>query len=146
MVWNIVLLINKNIRYTCTEMFNLCVYKFLLLQRYVKDLTWGKLTITSSVHAVVNTIFWLLLVYWCQTRFPYQMLFVSLESNTAEVTCGAGTASYPSGVPEFTPVFSGVLVARSLVFCLMLCRSYSLVIVLSVLRFLASDYSRHGYC
>ena len=34
---------------------------------------------------------------------------------------GAGTA-YPSGEPEFIPVFSGVCVTRSLVFCVMFCR------------------------
>jgi hypothetical protein len=28
----------------------------------------------------------------------------------------------PSGAPEFTPNFSGVRVARSLVFCVMFCR------------------------
>jgi hypothetical protein len=48
----------------------------------------------------------------------------------------------------FTPVFSGVGVARSLVFCVMFCRSllvrvsyfFLLAIVLYVLRFTASDY------
>ena len=30
-------------------------------------------------------------------------------------TCGAGTA-YPSGAHEFTPVFSGVRISRSLIF------------------------------
>ena len=44
------------------------------------------------------------------------------KSNTMGATCGAGTA-YPSGAPEFTPVFSGVRVVQSLVFCEMLCRS-----------------------
>jgi len=42
------------------------------------------------------------------------------------------------------PVFSGVRVARSLVFCAMFCRSlfvlFHLSIVLSVLRFTASEY------
>ena len=42
--------------------------------------------------------------YWCPTRFPYQMMFVSYSSNTTGVTCGAGTAN-PYGVPEFTPGF-----------------------------------------
>ena len=38
-------------------------------------------------------------------------------------------------------VFGGVRVARSLVFCVMFCRSFLLVIVLSILlRFTASDY------
>ena len=37
-------------------------------------------------------------------------------------TSGAGTA-YPSGAPEFTPIFSGVCVTRSLVLMCMFCRS-----------------------
>jgi len=42
-------------------------------------------------------------------------------------TCGAGTA-YPSGAPEFTPGFSGVFVARSLVFCEMFYRSFFVLV------------------
>ena len=38
-------------------------------------------------------------------------------------TCGAGT-SFPSEAPQFTPVFSGVYVARSKVFCVMFCRLF----------------------
>jgi hypothetical protein len=38
------------------------------------------------------------------------------------VTSGAGTA-YPSRAPEFTPIFSEVQVAPSLVFCEDFCRS-----------------------
>ena len=41
--------------------------------------------------------------------------------NTAGATCGAGTV-YPFGALEFTPVFSVVRVARSLVFYVILCR------------------------
>jgi len=37
------------------------------------------------------------------------------KSNTTGATCGVGTA-YPSGAPELIPGFSGVRVARSLVF------------------------------
>ena len=58
-------------------------------------------------------------------------------------TCGAGTA-YPYGWPEFTPVVSGVRFVRSLVFCVLFCRSlfvlFLLAIVLSMLWFMASDY------
>jgi hypothetical protein len=39
--------------------------------------------------------------YWCPTRFPYQMMFVSFNSNTTGVTRGAGSVRH-SGVPEFT--------------------------------------------
>jgi len=55
----------------------------------------------------------------------------------------------PSGAPGFTPVVNGVRIARSLVFCVVLyiCTLLFvfsffslLVIVLSVLRFTASDY------
>jgi hypothetical protein len=64
--------------------------------------------------------------------------------------------AYPSGAPEFTPVFSGVCVTRSLVLCvifvdrvcslvlfvlaIVLSVLLLLVIVLSVLRFTDSDY------
>jgi hypothetical protein len=51
------------------------------------------------------------------------------------------------GTPAFIPDFSGIRVARCLVFCVMFCRSlfvllplYLLAIVLSVLRIMASDY------
>ena len=43
-------------------------------------------------------------VYWCPTRFPYQLMFMSLNSNMRGVTCGAGTAN-PFGELEFTPGF-----------------------------------------
>jgi len=49
-------------------------------------------------------------VYWCPTRFPYEMLFLSFYIKTTGVTCGAGTSD-PSGAPEFTLAFSGVRVA-----------------------------------
>ena len=66
------------------------------------------------------------------------------KSNTTSATCGAETI-YHSGEPEFNPDFSGVRVARSLVFCIMLCRSlfvlFHLATALSVLRFTTSDYS-----
>ena len=38
------------------------------------------------------------------------------KTYTTGATSGAGTA-YPSEAPEFTPVFSGVRVTRSLVLC-----------------------------
>ena len=42
--------------------------------------------------------------YWCPTQFPYQMMFVSFNSTTTGVTCGAGTAN-PSGAHECTAGF-----------------------------------------
>jgi len=42
--------------------------------------------------------------YWSLTRFLYQMMFVSFNSNTTDVICGAGPANR-SGVPEFTHGF-----------------------------------------
>ena len=58
---------------------------------------------------------------------------------------GAGSTYLP-GSHEFTPVFSGVRCARSLVFCVVFCRSlfvlFLLAIVLSFLpRFTDSNYS-----
>jgi len=61
-------------------------------------------------------------LYWCSPRFQYKMMFVSCQSHLIGVACGAGTSN-PSGAPKFTPRFSGVHVARSLVFCSVFCRS-----------------------
>jgi hypothetical protein len=52
-------------------------------------------------------------VYWCSTRFPYQMMCASFNINMTVVTWGTGTIS-PSGTIEFSPVFIGVLIASSL--------------------------------
>jgi len=48
---------------------------------------------------------------------------VSNKSNMTGAICTAGT-SIPSGAHEFTPVFSGVRIARSLALCVMYCRSF----------------------
>ena len=61
-------------------------------------------------------------VFWCPTRFLYQMMFVSCKSSTMGATCGAETAN-PCGAHDFTPAFSGVRVSRSSVFCIKFCRS-----------------------
>ena len=50
------------------------------------------------------------------------------KSNTTGATCGAGT-TYPSGASEFNLDFSGVRVARSLVFCVVFCTSLSFCLV-----------------
>ena len=50
-------------------------------------------------------------------------------SNTTGATSGEGTA-YPSGATEFTPVFSGVLVTRSLVFYVLFLRLFFVLFVL----------------
>jgi hypothetical protein len=57
------------------------------------------------------------------------MLFVSFNSNTTGVTCGAGDGTRTEHLNS-SPVFSVVRVARSLVFYVMFCRS--LLALLSV--------------
>jgi len=51
---------------------------------------------------VLLMLFVFINIYWCPTRFPCQMMFMSFNSNMTGVTYGAGTAN-PSGAPEFTP-------------------------------------------
>ena len=51
------------------------------------------------------------------------MMFVSYNSYTMGVTCRAATVN-PTGTFSSSPGFSGVRVARSLVFCVMFCRSW----------------------
>ena len=69
-------------------------------------------------------------------------IFVSFISGTTGVIGDAGTAN-PSGAPH---VFCGVRGTRSLVLCVVLCRSlfvllrFLFTIVLSVLRFIDSGY------
>ena len=89
-------------------------------------------------------LFVFIYVYLCPTQLQYHMMFVSFKSNTMGVTCWTGTAN-PSGAPEFTICFSGILFARFLVLCVMFCISLfvpsPLDIVMSVLnRFTTSDY------
>jgi len=55
-------------------------------------------------------------------KWNISVVIISPVNNMALVTCGAKTAN-PSGVPEFTPGYSGVRVVRCLVFCVMFCRS-----------------------
>ena len=75
------------------------------------------------------------------------MRFLSFDSSTTGVTCGAGSAN-PSGAPAFLVGF----VMRDLRFCVVLCRSLFvdknglslLAIVLSaLLRFTVSGYPFH---
>ena len=60
---------------------------------------------------------------WRPSRLPYQIMFMSHNSNTTSATSGAGTAN-PSGAPVFTPGFYEVRVAQSLVFCVTFCRAF----------------------
>ena len=103
------------------------------MDKYIQTTTCPETCLTCSV---------------CRNHIPvlcsvmtYQQ--VCNKSKTMGATCGAGTA-YPYGWPEFTPVVSGVRFVRSLVFCVLFCRSlfvlFLLAIVLSMLWFMASDY------
>jgi hypothetical protein len=80
------------------------------------------------------------------TKLTFETNYLLTLFNTTGATSGAETAN-PSEAPEFTPVFSGVRVTRSLVLCVCFvdrCLSFGpflLAIVLSVLlRYMDSDY------
>ena len=68
-------------------------------------------------------LFVFIYVYWCPTWFPYQMMFVSLTVTRRVSHVKHDWTANPSGIHEFTPVFSGLRVAWSLIFCVMFCRS-----------------------
>ena len=53
-------------------------------------------------------------VYWCVTRFPYRVMFMSLNRDTTGATSGAGIA-YPIGAPELPKMFFAVRVDQSLI-------------------------------
>ena len=61
----------------------------------------------------------------CQSITDKRNHFGCNKSNTTGFTCGAGT-TYPSEVSEFTPVF------RSVVLCVMFCRSLFVVFCLAL--------------
>ena len=54
-------------------------------------------------------------IYWCPVRFPYYMIFESLNSNTTGVTSGAGTAK-PFGGIRVHPCFLVGSLVRNLQF------------------------------
>ena len=68
-------------------------------------------------------LFVFIYVYWCPTWFPYQMMLVSLTVTRRVSHVKHDWTANPSGIHEFTPVFSGLRVAWSLIFCVMFCRS-----------------------
>ena len=47
-----------------------------------------------------SSIVYIYYLYWCPTRFLYQIVSVAFSSNKTVVTSGAGT-TYPSRAPEF---------------------------------------------
>ena len=49
------------------------------------------------------------------------------KRNTKGVTCETGTA-HPSGAPKFTPGFNGICLPRSLVLCVLFCRSLFVIL------------------
>jgi hypothetical protein len=68
----------------------------------------------------------------------------SNKNNTMGGTSGAGTG-YPIGSPEFIPLFNGVHITKSMVFCVVFCRSLCVLLsfahcILVVLRLTASNY------
>jgi len=87
-------------------------------------------------------LFEFIYVHWCPTRFPYQMMFISFNSNTTGGTCGAGTTN-PFGAHEFTPtlrcsIFSLLCKVLSITACLF--DHFQMAIVFSVLlQFTAID-------
>ena len=84
--------------------------------------------------------------------FSLELEIVSTEGvcNATGVRCGGQELNTPPAYLSSPPAFSGVDVARYLVFCVIFCRSlfvlFLLAIVLSVLlRLTASDYT-FGIC
>jgi hypothetical protein len=93
-----------------------CVLHVWLVLTYVSYYT---CMILEHLSTVTNTLF---------VNCTWSIHFLHAEYNTTDATSGARTA-YHSGVHEFNPVFSGVRVTRSLVLCVVLCRSF--VVLLS---------------
>ena len=88
-------------------------------------------------------IFLIIHVYWCPIRFPYKMTLVSFNSNT-HVTSEAGTLpSVPVVWWSFVLVslYSSVLLCSVLSIIVCFFVIFLLVIALSILWVMTSDYS-----
>lgn len=69
---------------------------------------------------------WIYLV--CRSQYPVLLLLyhrIFNRSNTLGAISGAATV-YPSEAPEFTPVFGSLCVAKSLDFCVVFRRAYTM--------------------
>jgi len=70
-------------------------------------------------------------VYWCPTRFPYQMIHVFVSFNTADSHGEQELLTLLEHLSS-SPVFRGVHVAGFLVFCVMFCRSLFVLFLLAI--------------
>jgi hypothetical protein len=139
MPWNFQIrysyLLNNFIRYILNAFDISCIQLFWLLQlirEYDKLLTtmyvimmstfsrpfWNSLC--QGVMFYFFIFFYLFRDFWCPTRFPYRMMFVSFNSNTTGTTSGQELLTLPEHLSS-PPVLSRVLVAQSLVFCVVFC-------------------------
>jgi hypothetical protein len=88
---------------------------------------------------------WLTVTEYLSHKWPlicYHRLFN--KNNTTGNTCEAGTAD-PSGAHEFTPVCSGVRVARYLVFCVKFCRSLFVLVFFFSWPMFVCPSSNYGF-
>jgi hypothetical protein len=84
--------------------------------------------VLSEVH-VLLMLFVFIYVYWCPTRFPYQMMYVLIYNCTASVTRGVVNDN-PSGEHEF------ISVSPKLSFSLVsFCPFYFIHCIVCLLRF-----------
>ena len=79
--------------------------------------------VLQVVHVLFKLFILIYMYWWCQTRFPYQMMF---NSKTTGISCGAKTAD-PSGAHDFTPPLPrfwwGSCCSIFIFLCTVFCRS-----------------------
>ena len=95
-------------------------------------------TVLEVVH-VLFILFVFIYVYWCPTRFPYQMMFVSFNTNTTGVTCGSETSDIFRGTRCSCCSTFSFLCSALWVVCLSLC-TFSLAYCVFSSSIYASDY------
>jgi hypothetical protein len=103
--------VNKRVRQTSNN--NVCHYDVDIFSPVLKFIMPGG-------HVLFFYFFYLFRDFWCPTRFPYRMMFVSFNSNTTGTTSGQELLTLPEHMSS-PPVLSRVLVAQSLVFCVVFC-------------------------
>jgi hypothetical protein len=84
-------------------------------------------------------------VYWCPTRYQYNIIFASFNSNTTSATDGTWTI-YHSGAPEVPSVLSWVCVTQSLVFCVVFWRTLFIFLSFFFRPLYCMSFFRPLYC
>ena len=108
-----------------SKLYDFCRFCFRYV-KHIEDKTLVLFLLLTSIYKshhlyIMWSLFRIVYIWWFRKHFPVLSSFMTYRGVcdqiiTTGTISGAGMA-YPSGPPEFTPIFSGVRVTRSLALC-----------------------------